>query len=147
MTANTLAPSAPGQIKVAALALAAIGIVTALAAVPALDWPMRLLFDLAFWPLDGRETLAARETRLAVAIAGGLTTGLGAMIYAVADKVLPRDPAAARSVILTGTLAWFVTDSSGSVLAGAPANVVLNVLILAAVLWPVWQIPADAKSM
>jgi hypothetical protein len=146
MTPATLAPTAAGPIKAVSLAFVAIGIVTALAAVPALDWPMRLLFDIAFWPLDGRETFAARETRLALAIGGGLTAGFGAMIYAVAEKVLPRDAAAARAVILTGAFTWFTIDSCASMLAGAPVNVLLNVGFLLAILWPTWQIPAGGPS-
>ena len=58
----------------------ATGLALALAAVPALNLPIRLLTDLLIWPVDGTETLAASETRLGMAISGGVLVGWGLMI-------------------------------------------------------------------
>jgi hypothetical protein len=95
------------------------------------------LSDLAFWPLDGKPTITAPEARLYAAIAGGVTIGLAAFVWMVAGRVYVRDPAAARAIILTSLSAWCVTDSLGSITAGAPMNVLLNLLIWAAFVWPI----------
>jgi len=128
--------------------LKAVSIVTALSALPlafsgfpGLSSIANLFVDLAFWPLDGRPTIAAPETRLFAAISGGLTIGLAAFTWMVADRVYARDPAAARAIILVGLTAWCATDSLGSIAAGAPMNVLINVLIWVAFLWPLRTAP------
>lgn len=129
--------------------LKAVSIVTALSAVPlvfsgltGLSAIANVFTDLAFWPLDGRQTIAAPETRLFAAIAGGVTVGLAAFVWIVADRLYQRDPAAARAIILTGLTAWCVADSFGSIAAGAPMNVVINLLIFTAFVWPLRKAPA-----
>lgn len=101
--------------------------------------------DLAFWPLDNRPAIAAPETRLFAAISGGVTIGLAVFVFMVADRVYARDPAAARAIILTSLTAWFVTDSLGSVAAGAPMNVLINLIIWAAFVWPLRR-PATSSA-
>ena len=123
-------------LKMTSVAVAVLGLFTAIAAVPALEAPLRWLVDLAFLPFDGRQSLAAPETRLLAAIGGGLTVGLGVLLYMIADKVYPRDPTTGRQIILAGIWSWFVVDSTGSVLAGAPFNAVLNAGFLLAYVWP-----------
>jgi hypothetical protein len=128
----------------AATWLKTVSIVTALSAIPLVfpGWPglssiANLFTDLAFWPLDGKPTITAPEARLYAAIAGGVTIGLAAFVWMVAGRVYVRDPAAARAIILTSLSAWCVTDSLGSITAGAPMNVLLNLLIWAAFVWPI----------
>ena len=45
-----------------------------------------------------------------------------------------------RCIILTGVIVWFVIDSAGSIVAGAPFNAVMNVGFLLMfeipILWP-----------
>lgn len=45
-----------------------------------------------------------------------------------------------RQMLVAGALTWFVVDSTGSVLAAAPVNVLSNVFYLAFLLWPVWSV-------
>jgi hypothetical protein len=123
--------------------LKTVSIVTALSAVPlvfsgltGLSAIANAFTDLVVWPLDGRPTIAAPETRLYAAIAGGVTVGLAAFVWMIADRVYGRDPAAARAIILTGLTAWCLADSLGSIAAGAPMNVLINLLIWSAFAWP-----------
>lgn len=123
--------------------LKTVSIITALSALllvfsgaPVLSPIANLFTDLAFWPIDGKPAIVSAETRLYAAIAGGVTIGLAAFTWMVADRVYARDPAAARAIILTSLTAWCVTDSFGSIAAGAPMNVLLNLLIWAAFAWP-----------
>jgi hypothetical protein len=114
----------------------ATGLALALAAVPALNLPVRLLTDLLVWPVDGAETLAASETRLGMAISGGVLVGWGVMIWQLAGEPLARMPEMVRAIIRTSMLTWFVVDSAGSVAAGAALNVVANLVFLVLFLIP-----------
>lgn len=112
------------------------GLALALAAVPALNIGVRLLTDLLVWPVDGAETLAASETRLALAIGGGVMLGWGLMIWQLAGDPLERAPDAVRAIIRSSVLGWFVVDSAGSIAAGAALNVLPNLVFLALFLIP-----------
>lgn len=106
------------------------------AGVPGLSLIADLFIDLAYWPLDGQQRITQPETKLLAAIAGGVTIGLATFTWMVADRIYARDPAAARAIILASLSAWLVTDSLGSLLAGAPVNVLINLVIWGAFVWP-----------
>lgn len=119
------------RLKLAAALVVIVGLLIALGAHPATAWPAILLADVTFWPLDGAQSLAAPETRLAYAVLGGVMAGWGATIWLIADRLYARDPATARGLVLAGLAVWFVTDSAASLAAGAPLNLVVNVGFLA----------------
>lgn len=112
------------------------GLALALAAIPALNIGVRLLTDLLVWPFNGAETLAASETRLALAIGGGVMLGWGLMIWQLAGEPLERTPDAVRGIIRASVLGWFLVDSAGSVAAGAALNILPNLVFLALFLLP-----------
>lgn len=130
-----------GWLKAASAVVIGFGLVGAMAAVPKLSGPMLLLTDIAFWPIDGAQSLAAPETRLFSAIGGGLTVGLGVAMWMLATRLYAREPELARSIMLTAMGSWFVVDGVGSALAGAPVNVLLNVGFLLAYVIPLWRAP------
>ena len=123
-------------LRFAAFATIAFGLLLALAAWPPLNLPIRLLSDLIIWPFDRTETLLASETRLALAIGGGVMAGWGAMIWQLAGAPMRAAPEATRRIILTSALTWFCVDSAASILAGAALNVLANTAFLALFLWP-----------
>lgn len=123
-------------LRFAAAVTMVTGLALALAAIPALNLPIRLLTDLLVWPLDRAETLAGSETRLALAIGGGVMLGWGLMIWQLAGEPLERAPEAVRGIIRTSVTAWFLVDSAGSVAAGAALNVLPNLVFLALFLLP-----------
>ena len=102
------------------------GLLIAVAAIPALSYPVAVLTDLIFFPVDGGPAIGSPGERLLSAITGGIMVGWGAMMYLVATELLPKEPALARRFILVSIVTWFVIDSSMSVAAGAPLNVVGN---------------------
>jgi hypothetical protein len=114
----------------------AFGLLIALSALPALNLPMRLLADLLLWPLDGGQPLTAPDTRLMLAIGGGVMAGWGVMIWQLAGAPFARAPEETRRIILTSVLVWFTVDSTASVLAGATLNAVANLGFLALFLLP-----------
>ncbi|WP_421857649.1 hypothetical protein [Oricola sp.] len=126
-------------LKYASGFIIATGILVAMASHPAASWPARVLADVIFWPVDGAQEIAARETRLLAAIGGGVMAGWGAMMWLTATRVYPKDPQLARLLIAEGALIWFAVDSIGSVAAGAPLNVIGNLGFLALILAPLAQ--------
>jgi hypothetical protein len=117
----------------------AFGILFAIAAFPPTSGFATLFVDSLIWPIDGAQSLAGTETRILLAIGGGITAGWGMLVWQVADKVMPTQPEAARSILLSSLLTWFVIDGICSVLAGVPLNALVNVGFLAPLLWPVWR--------
>ena len=71
---------------------------------------------------------------LLVAISGGLTAGLGGMLWALGTYVAGTAPDGAAKVTQITVWLWFCTDSTTSVLVGAPFNAVLNLAFLALML-------------
>lgn len=121
------------------------GLLTALAALPQLAAPTVLLADILIWPVDGAETGRLPEARLLYAIAGGVLTGWGWIIWRLAGEAMDRQPDLVRAIIRTSILLWFAVDGTGSVLAGAPLNVLANGVFLALFLVPMWRsAPAEA---
>ena len=121
------------------------GLMTALGALPQLAAPTVMLADILIWPVDGAETGSLPEARLLYAIAGGVLTGWGWMIWLLAGEAMDRQPGLVRSIIRQSLLLWFAVDSTGSVLAGAPLNVLANGAFLALFLVPtLLQAPAKA---
>ena len=110
--------------------IAVVGFALAVASwLPA--YPLAELFlNLAHWPFSSAPETADPTVRLLLAIGGGLTAGIGAMIWAVGTEVMPVAPRAGRKVVLYTALTWFVVDSTFSVVAGSPFNAVLNLVFL-----------------
>ena len=112
------------------------GVLFALAAIPAVYAWIAVFFDVAHFPFHSAPESLDPTGRLMIAISGGLTVGLGAMVWTVATEVLPVAPAQGRKVILYSAVGWFITDSTFSVVAGSPFNVVLNLSFLLLMVLP-----------
>ncbi len=113
-------------LKAGCLITIGFGLLIAAAAIPALNYPVAVLTDLIFFPVDGAPSIGAPGERLLSAITGGIMTGWGAMMYLVATELLPKDPALGRRLIYVSIVTWFVVDSSMSVASGAALNVIGN---------------------
>jgi hypothetical protein len=113
------------------LATAAFGLAFALGAWPPLAGPTRIFADLVFWPLDGAETLDAPAARLFAAVSGGLTVAFGLILWLLGREGFVQAPALSRRLVLLMSFGWCAVDSTGSLLAGSPANVLANLALLA----------------
>lgn len=114
-------------LKAAAGIVIGVGLILAAGAWPPLAAPLVFLADLIIWPLDGLQTLGAPETRVFMAISGGVMVGWGVTLWKLADYLISEHLAAVRSITMTGLYSWFVVDSIGSIAAGVPLNAVANV--------------------
>ncbi len=110
--------------------IAGFGVIFALAVIPAFHSILWYFAQLAYWPLSTVPQGLAAPAGLFLAIGGGLTTGFGVGIWALGTHVAPVAPDAARRCATLMAWGWFSVDSTASVLAGAPMNVVLNLIFL-----------------
>jgi uncharacterized membrane protein len=127
------------QLKFASAVVIGFGLLTALAAWPPLNLPTLWLVDLMFLPFDGQQNLSGLEPRILSAILGGILVGFGVLQWLVVTKLLAREPALARQMILTSMGAWFVVDCTASAIAGAPFNAVMNIPFLMLFVVPLWR--------
>lgn len=113
-------------LKAAAGIVIGVGLILAAGAWPPLAAPLVFLADLIIWPLDGLQTLGAPETRVFMAISGGVMVGWGVTLWKLAEHLTPEHLASVRSITMTGLYSWFAVDSIGSIAAGVPLNALAN---------------------
>lgn len=129
-----------------AVLMIGLGLMFAAAAYPPMSGPVGILVDLLFWPIDSAQSVAAAETRIILAIGGGITAGWGVLVWQVASHLLPSNPALARQILTRSLLTWFVIDSTCSWLAGAPINIPANAVFLLLFLWPLHQMERSSDT-
>jgi len=117
-------------LKVASAITVVVGVVCALASHPATAVGWLWLFDLLKWPLDGDPAFFAVETRAVNAVLGGTMVGWGTLMYLLADPQLLRVAPQVPRLMLSALVAWFVVDCAGSLAAGLPGNLLLNLSFL-----------------
>lgn len=127
-------------LKLNSLFVVLLGLLVAFGAHPATALPATWLADIVFWPFDGQQTLDGQAARALAAIGGGVMVGWGVMMWLVVDRLLPVDPRLARLLLIEATLAWFLVDSTGSFVAGATINVLLNTVLMLAIVLPAWRL-------
>ncbi|MEO0930678.1 MAG: hypothetical protein AAFY14_08500, partial [Pseudomonadota bacterium] len=102
------------------LILVGIGVVFALAVIPAFHPAAWLFLQLAYWPMAEVPAALVPPAGVLVAISAGLTVGIGALMWGIGTHVAPVSAEAARRVTTLTGWSWFAVDSTASVLAGAP---------------------------
>lgn len=112
------------------------GLLLAMASHPLLAALPNLFLDLGFWPFDGNPSANSESSRLLGAIGGGGFFGWGVCLWIIVRDILPVRPDLAHRAILAGVSSWFALDSTGSLLAGAWFNVIMNIVILLALVTP-----------
>lgn len=134
-------------LRVAAVLVGAFGPVFALGALDGATEPARLTLDILSWPLDGRTTYAAADTRFLSALTGGFLLGWGVTLWQLAALAYDQTPEAIRRSVLSGVLAWFVADSAGSIASGNASNAVFNVAVALLVIGPLWRPAAEDRTL
>lgn len=116
-----------------------IGALMVLGAFPPLDWPMRLLVDVVFWPLDGKPWPMGQEARLLTGIGGAMLMAWSVVLAWLFRRGFQHGDRDALRVAQLSLWLWFVIDSIHSIAVGAPINALLNVAILAGFVVPLWS--------
>lgn len=104
----------------------AVGLMAAAGSSSATAGPWLWLFDLLAWPLDGSPAGFDPVTHAVNAVLGGVMVGWASLMYAVVARMSAAGDYTLSLPMLASVLVWFAIDSSGSVAAGLPGNVVLN---------------------
>lgn len=113
----------------------ALGLLFALGGLPATDFGARLFYDVIYWPIDGQSPFDA-DMRFTSAVLGSIMLGWAVLAFGVVSFADRVGSAAWRWLTLS-VLVWYVADSTLSLLAGVPMNVVPNTGFLALFLVPV----------
>jgi hypothetical protein len=130
-------------LKVTAVVVGSFGPVFFLGTIASTLEPARLTLDILSWPIDGATTYASPDTRFLSALTGGFLLGWGVMIWCLSTWVYDAAPEGVRRAVLTGTLAWFLLDSAGSIASGNPSNALFNVVVLLVAVGPLWRPAKD----
>ncbi|MFM2267023.1 MAG: hypothetical protein RL757_464 [Bacteroidota bacterium] len=101
--------------------------------------PARFTLDLLSFPVDGRTTFAASDTRFLSALTGGFLMGWGVMIWLLSVWVYDKAPEGVRKTVLFSLLSWFFLDSLGSITSGNFSNVFFNIFVLLMGVGPLWR--------
>ena len=134
------------SLKAASIFTIGTGLVFFFSLFTSADFLANLFFDIAIWPLDGTQDLNAGETRLLLAISGGMLVGWGVMFWLVTTHIYAENPQIGGKVILFSILSWFIIDSTGSIIAGFAANAVMNLVFLAIFALPVMMHGSSVKK-
>lgn len=126
--------------------LMSTGVVFALAALPVFHPLVKVFLQIAYWPFHSLPSNLTVPVPLLVAITGGLTAGLGGMLWALGTYVAGAAPDGAAKVAQITAWVWFCTDSTASVLVAAPFNVVLNLPFLALMLISIRVPKSETKA-
>ena len=130
-------------LKITAVVVGSFAPVFFLGAIPETIEPARLTLDILSWPIDDATTYASPDTRFLSAETGGFLLGWGVMIWCLSTWVYDAAPEGVRRSVLTGTLAWFLLDSAGSIASGNPSNALFNVVVLLIAVGPLWRPARD----
>lgn len=128
-------------LKVTAITIGSFGPIFFLGSMLVTSEPARVTLDMLSYPIDGLQTFNEPTTRFLSALTGGFLSGWGVMVWCMSVWVYDKAPEAVRKTVMAGILAWFFTDSTGSVLSGNISNALINIIVLIIAAGPLW-VPA-----
>ena len=100
---------------------------------------MSFFLDFVHMPLDGAQNLSRDTEEVLTAISAGIFFGFCVLLWQVTTEVYVKDPLLGRRMILSSVIAWYVIDTTGSLIVGAWMNGILNTVFLIALISPVLQ--------
>ncbi len=130
-------------LKLASAITAAVGLLIAVAAVPALAAPAELLVALVVPGAEDAHPLGTPTARTLAAVSGGVLVGWGVVLWMIADSLFATNPKLVSRLVVMSVGTWFVVDSAMSVAAGAWPNALLNCSFLVLFLPPVLGLSAS----
>lgn len=131
-------------LKLAAAITVGVGLMIAVAAVPALAGPTKLLTKLVVPSADAVQALGTPTARTLAAISGGVLVGWAVTLWMIADSMFATNPRFVSRLVVASIGSWFVVDSAMSIAAGAWPNAILNCSFLLLFLPPVLGMSGSA---
>ncbi len=131
-------------LKLAAAITVAVGLLIAVAAVPALAAPTEMLVKLVVPGAEAVHPLGTPTARTLAAISGGVLVGWAVLLWMIADSLFATHPRLVSRFVVASIGSWFLVDSAMSVAAGAWPNALLNCSFLVLFLPPVLGMSASA---
>jgi hypothetical protein len=107
--------------------------------------PARWTLDFLNGPGGDREAYTDGTLQFLTALTGGFLLGWGVTVFCLRLWVFDLAPDGVRKSVVVGTLAWFLLDSTGSILSGNPWNAGYNVVVLLLAVGPL-LVPARDLS-
>jgi hypothetical protein len=133
-------------LKCTAVVIGSAGPILFFGAMPATSGVARWMLDLLSWPVDGNMDYAAAATRFLSALSGGFLMGWGVTVWLLSVYVYDAAPEGVRRSVVYGLLAWFVFDSTGSIVSGNAWNAAFNVPVLLLAVGPLWRPAEDSDA-
>ncbi|WP_421704204.1 hypothetical protein [Aliiroseovarius sp.] len=127
------------RIRFGAYFMMFFGVLMSLSLLPPMNGVLMQAVDLVFWPLDGQQQPHRDAPRLMTAVIGGITMGWSVTLLILSGEPAHLAPRSVRKAALMGYLSWFLLDGLGSIIAGAPWNLLGNALFLAFLVVPLLQ--------
>ncbi|MGH1414619.1 MAG: hypothetical protein ACRBB0_14095 [Pelagimonas sp.] len=126
------------RLRFGAVIIIGFGLLTWLLLAVGATTPLSLLLDLVAFGGTGTEVLTLTSGKMLGAIMAGLCVGVGLVVWGLSGVHLRQLPGETRRVLLVMIWGWYLVDSSGSILVGAPVNAIANLSFLVLVVWPIW---------
>lgn len=133
-------------LSAASIGTIGLGLISLAAAHPAGAAIWRFLFDLVRWSFDGTSAGFDEDARLLNGITGGVLVGWGVLMTWLAGGPIARGEDGARRAATACVAAWFVMDSTGSLLADVPGNLLLNLGFLLLFMIPLIALGTKANA-
>lgn len=121
-----------------------VAILFALAGVNDFTGANEMFFQLASSGGNGVAGLDTPEAKMAMAIAGGVFSGLMAMYVFITAPGVEQGSELIRKGSIYTFLVWFAVDSAASVASGNAANVIPNAVFLVLYLAPLFLVKRTA---
>lgn len=125
---------------VVAIIFAVYAVLWGLAPYDNINFPARVILDLADWPLDNYAIPFDQNTKFLSAIGAGLLFAISIFLGGI---VVPAIREGNTSIIRTTIFAmtsWYVIDGVGSIFSGVASNVFFNSIYLCLILIPLlWK--------
>lgn len=126
-----------------AITFIVFGLVWGLAPYVSINLPSRFIIDLLDWPLDNLSAQLSRDVMWLTSIGAGLTIAFSIFLYGVvAPAIKHNDKNIIRTTIIA-TTAWFIIDSTGSIVSGVASNAFFNSLFFVLLMIPLLGIKPE----
>ncbi len=133
-------------LKIACILAGLFGLISAAASTESGSGIWLFLFDLLKWPVDNDPAMFQEESFAVNAVLGSVMIGWATLMYFLIKGPISKGNIEIVKYILIALIVWFLIDSTGSILAGLPGNVILNLSFLIIFIPPLIGLMKNTKK-